>query len=168
MSLYFLIGMPGAGKTYWGRLLAENYGLAFIDLDKQVEQGESRSVSEIFTTKGEEYFRKKETQCLQKLSREKNTIVACGGGTPIYNDNMAWMKENGCVVYLMADINNLSGRIEHDNTRPLLNGSDIKLQLEGMFNARKPYYEQAHYSVRADESIIAKFGEIIELCTGRH
>lgn len=168
MSLYFLIGMPGAGKTYRGRQIADKYGLAFVDIDELIEQEEQRSVSEIFTTKGEEYFRKKETECLQKLRGEKNTIVACGGGTPVYNDNIAWMKENGCVIYLIANINNLPGRIGRDKTRPLLNESDIKQQLESMFKARQSYYEQAHYTVQADESIIAKFGEIIELCTGRH
>lgn len=168
MSRIFLVGMPGVGKTYWGRILAERSGFAFADLDEYIEQSEGRTVHEIFAINGEAYFRQKETQCLHKLSTNDRVIIACGGGTPVYNDNMIWMKENGCVVYMEADMSTLLDRVGNNMTRPLLDGEDIRSKMEGLFQARLPYYLQAHHSIRVDEGIITNFEEIVALCTNLH
>lgn len=168
MSRFFLVGMPGAGKTYWGRKLADRYGLAFTDLDEYIETTEGRNVHEIFATDGEAYFRKKETDCLEQLCLQDNVIVACGGGTPVYNNNLELMKQHGCVVFLQADIDTLAQRLRQDeNSRPLLKGGNIHGQLERLYNERKTYYEQADYTLWPDDKIIANFEQIVELCTNR-
>lgn len=169
MSRFFLVGMPGAGKTYWGRKLADKYGLAFTDLDEYIETKEGRAIHEIFATNGEVYFRKKETDCLEQLCLQDNVIVACGGGTPVYNNNLELMKQYGCVVYLQAGIGTLAERLkqDEDNRRPLLKGENIHEQLERLYHERKDYYEQADYALQPDERIIANFEQIVELCTNR-
>lgn len=169
MSRIFLVGMPGVGKTYWGRVLAERFGFTFADLDECIEQTERRTIHKIFETEGEPYFRKRETECLEQLCLRVNTIVACGGGTPAFNGNMRLMKEQGCVVYLTADINTILTRVEQDRgARPLLGTEDINQKLENLYKERKPYYEQADYTLQIDEEIIANFEQIIALCTNRH
>lgn len=168
MNLFFLIGMPGAGKTYWGRRLADKYCLEFTDLDEYIEQQQGREVREIFAKEGEEYFREKEAECLREHGGKDMVIVACGGGTPAYHDNMTWMKEQGCVVYIKTEIQTLSNRVGTGNARPLLNSEDIRTSLEQLYCERRKYYEQAHYTLQADESIIANFEQIMKLCTGLH
>lgn len=168
MSLFFLVGMPGVGKTYWGCKLADNYGLAFADLDEYIETNEKRAVHEIFATHGEVYFRKKETEYLEQLCLQDNVIVSCGGGTPVYNNNLKLMKQYGCVIYLQADMDTLAERLRQDeNSRPLLKGGNIHEQLERLYNERKTYYEQADYTLQADDSIITNFEQIVELCINR-
>lgn len=168
MSRIFLVGMPGVGKTYWGRKLATKYDYTFADLDEEIHDAEGRTISEIFATDGESYFRCVETECLYRLCLKDKTIIACGGGTPVYNDNLLWMKRHGCVVYLITDINTLSERVGQDAARPLLGSGDVRQHLKTLYTERAPYYQQADYTVQADETIIANFGKIIELCTGRH
>ncbi len=169
MSRIFLIGMPGTGKTYWGRQLASKYGYAFADMDEEIQQAAGKTIEEIFETEGEVFFRGLETECLEQLCVPNNVIIACGGGAPVYNNNLEIMKQNGCVVYLESDINTLADRLRlDDNARPLLNGENIQEQLERLYQERRTYYEQAHYTVRADETIIANFEQIIALCTERH
>jgi shikimate kinase len=161
--------MPGAGKTYWGRQLASKYGYVFADLDEEIQRAAGKTVQEIFETEGEVFFRTQETECLEQLCLHNNVIVACGGGTPVYNNNLELIKQNGCVVYLEADIDTLADRVrKEENTRPLLNGENVRQQLEQLYHTRRIYYEQAHYTVQADETIIANFEQIIALCTDRH
>lgn len=169
MSRIFLVGMPGVGKTYWGRQLASKHGYAFADLDEEIQRAEGRTIQEIFGTEGEAYFRKLETACLEQLCLQDSVVIASGGGTPVYDNNLELMKQNGCVVYLEADIDTLADRVrKEENTRPLLNGENVRQQLEQLYHTRRIYYEQAHYTVQADETIIANFEQIIALCTDRH
>ena len=168
MSRIFLIGMPGVGKTYWGLKLASKYGYSFADLDKEVEKTSGMTIPGIFTAEGEAYFRKKETECLEQLCLQEHVIIACGGGTPVCNNNLQLMKQKGCVVYLQTDIDTLAKRLgQDDNRRPLLMGGNHRMQLQRLYDERKTYYEQADYTLQADESIIANFEQIVELCTGR-
>ncbi|MBZ0098374.1 MAG: shikimate kinase [Taibaiella sp.] len=170
MSMIFLVGMPGVGKTYWGRVLANKYGLAFADLDEEIEKAECRTIQDIFLNDGEDYFRQKERELLEIIAaRGGNVVVACGGGTPTYERNMAFMKQHGCVVFLDAEMAALAERVKNDVvTRPLFRGNDTEETLQRLYDARIPYFSQAHYRVQADETIIANFEKIIELCTERH
>ncbi|HEX2683637.1 MAG TPA: shikimate kinase, partial [Ferruginibacter sp.] len=96
----FLVGFMGSGKTYWGRIWAQAYQLAFYDLDEVIEQDQGKTVAEIFKTYGEDRFRQIEAGTLRSFSEKNNCIVACGGGTPCFHDNMQWMNEQGTTVYL--------------------------------------------------------------------
>ena len=81
-----LIGYMASGKSTIGRILADKLNYSFIDLDDYIEEKEQTSVSEIFKSKGEIYFRKLETTSLQALLNNKdNLVLSLGGGTPCYS-----------------------------------------------------------------------------------
>jgi len=98
----FLIGMMGSGKTYWAQQLAAAYHIDWMDLDSEIEKENLMTIKEIFETEGEENFRLKEQKALHKLARYQNIIIATGGGTPCFYNNMQWMNEHGITVLLMS------------------------------------------------------------------
>ena len=90
----FLIGYMGCGKSTLGRKIASRIGLKFNDLDKSIEQEQNLSVSECFSKHGEKWFREVEHNILIETFQQDNTIIATGGGTPCFFDNMDLMNEN--------------------------------------------------------------------------
>lgn len=167
----FLIGMPAAGKTYWGRKIADRYSLPFIDLDSFISEQEQASVSALFAMYGEAGFREREHKHLKKLIAAASpcTIVACGGGTPCFNNNIQLMKDAGIVIYLQADISALIARLkDSEDVRPLLRGkNDLAAHLTELLNKRRGDYEQAHYILQSANISLTTFAEIISLCTNR-
>src|SRR5947209_8694752 len=119
----FLVGMPACGKSYWGRLWADAYGWNFYDLDEEIEQREGKSVDEIIKEDSELYFRSLEHAALRSVIEKGNTplILACGGGTPIFHNNLKQMQGSGFVVYLKATISELLEHLKQDiKIRPLI------------------------------------------------
>lgn len=169
MGLLFLMGMPGAGKTYWGRVLSAAYSQPFFDTDAMIEQQEGMAITQLFREKGEAYFRVKEKEVmLQLISREENAIVACGGGMPAWEDNMVWMKNAGCTVYLRADIDTLLGHLAREvNTRPLLASVNARETLVRLFEERKKVYVQADYILQVENLSLINFDQIIRTCINR-
>ncbi len=144
----FLIGYMGSGKTSIGKALASQMNIPFVDMDELIEAHTSHSIVEIFETKGEEIFREIEQTVLQTLQNKTEGIIACGGGTPCFFDNMNWMKLNGLTIYLKNTpeqiIQHLKGQIAH---RPILQGKSEKELLtfiENHLKERASFYEQAH------------------------
>ena len=94
MNLIFLVGMPGAGKTHWGRVWSEQHGFDFADLDEHIEAQAGLSIPEIFKGVGEQGFRVLEASVLLDsiaAAKGRDTIIATGGGTPIFDSNMITM-----------------------------------------------------------------------------
>jgi shikimate kinase len=143
----FLIGFMGSGKTYWGKLWAEASGLQFFDLDDVIEQEEKKTITEIFEQKGEFYFRQMETDILKTFSQKDNCIIACGGGTPCFNNNIQWMNNNGTVVYLLATATDIMKRvITEQKKRPLLkdlSSEELLVFIENKLKDRASFYNQA-------------------------
>src|SRR5438309_12108249 len=110
----------GSGKTFLGKQLAELISYEFIDLDESMEKDEGASIAAIFSSKGEAYFREKESLLLKSLLQNKNAVIATGGGTPCFYDNMKWMNEYGVAVYLKLSSEILFQRLKPEiNHRPL-------------------------------------------------
>lgn len=172
MSLLFLVGMPGAGKTWWGRAIAEHYDLLFFDTDDIIEKNSDLTIAGIFKEYGEEHFRRLESEVLQHIIDENTTtaIVACGGGTPVWNDNMNLMKNVGAVVYLKAEISTLLNNIREDaEVRPLLSlQADKTAYLQHLLGERKKVYEQADHILEVENISMINFDKIINSCTDRH
>ena len=144
--LVFLIGFMGAGKTTLGSALAAQLGWPFIDLDREIERHSGCSVSEIFVRGGETEFRQMEQQVLyDTVIKSQNCIVACGGGTPCYEDNLAFMKENGFVIYLEVSPEILYERLLRTpaSKRPLL--TCTLPYIHNLLDQRRPFYEAAHW-----------------------
>lgn len=145
----FLIGFMGAGKTTLGKKIAAKTGLQFIDLDARAcWLNGFASVAEWVELKGMEHFRLAEKEALLQVPLNK-TIIATGGGTPCYFDNMQWMLANGIIVYISLDEKTLYNRLKATNrdSRPLLMGkSDDELMqyIHHTLRERKKFYEQAH------------------------
>ncbi|MDA9863835.1 AAA family ATPase [Flavobacteriales bacterium] len=165
----FIVGYMGAGKSTGGNRLAKNMGLPFVDTDAVLTTSFGREVSDLFKDWGEEGFRKAERQALRQLALEgKRRVIATGGGTPCYADNMKFMLEQGTVVYFELDPEALIQRLmTKRKNRPMLDGlSDAALPefIQSHLEARRPYYSQAHISVDADaldESRLALVGRMI-------
>lgn len=171
MSIIFLVGMSGCGKTYWANKLAKQHGLDMVDIDRQIRILTGKPVASIFDEKGETYFREMETGLLKQIIKGKGqwkAVVACGGGMPAHNDNMKVMLDNGCVVYLEADTEVLTERLQNDvDDRPLLRNGDLLSTLQSLFPQREHFYKQAHYTLNANNLSISDFDKIIESCIKR-
>ncbi len=146
----FIVGFTGVGKTTFGKTYALKHQLPFVDLDAFIEEKEGKSISDIFRSKGEDYFREKESSYLKNLT--SNIVVSTGGGTPCFFDNMDWMLKNGTVLHLNDSIENIVKKLLKTDlsNRPLLanfNPAELIQWIEVKMNERLPYYEKAHYSL---------------------
>ncbi len=150
----FLIGFMGCGKTTMANMLSYELKYPVIDLDITIEESQRMSIAKIFSKKGEEYFRKIESRELRKID-EREAIIACGGGTPCYNENMNWINENGLSVYLKVNEKKLFERLTRVRaTRPMIAGmSDKQLKefIRSKMIEREPFYSQAKIIVPLDE-----------------
>lgn len=155
MTNIFLIGFMGSGKTHWGRIWAAKTGLSFYDLDARVEKASRMTIARIFEKKGEMKFRELEWYHLRKFERKKNFLLACGGGTPCYADNMDWMKRKGEVFYLEATPEVIVDRLTHETLhRPVIKDvrpSELLLFVQHKLMERESYYLQAHHVLNIDE-----------------
>jgi shikimate kinase len=142
----FLIGFMASGKSSLGKKIAQHFQLNFIDLDEAIEAREGRSIHQIFEENGEDYFRQLEAAVLRNLDLE-NAVVATGGGTPIFHNNMLFMKEEGAVAYLVVPTEIIIGRLRQNaENRPLVkNLSDeaLKEYVEATLEQRKMLYSEA-------------------------
>ena len=139
-SKIFLIGLPGTGKTTMGMELAMQLNLPFVDLDQEIEKNEKQSVTSIFEEHGEAYFRQLEKLYLQKVIDElAEFVLATGGGTPCFFDNMKLMNATGATVFIDTPIQTIKERIKEDTTRPLMKSNT----LEKLYEERKTWYAKA-------------------------
>lgn len=151
----FLIGFMGSGKTHWGKLLSAKLQLPFSDLDTVIVEKEKKTVSEIFSEKGEEYFRYQEKEVLEEIVKEQESfILSCGGGTPCFFNNIEFMKKNGKVVWLNTSIDVLQKRLLRERmSRPLIReigDAELKRYIIRKLSERKMYYEQADIMVNEE------------------
>lgn len=148
----FLIGFMGAGKTHWGRLLSEKLGIRFFDLDEQVTEHAGKSIPEIFATEGEEQFRLLEKEVLYIITESHGSFVmACGGGSPCYFNNIEYMNQSGTTVWINTPLDTLFDRlVKEKDKRPLikeLSAEQLRGFISKKFADRKIYYEQANVTV---------------------
>ena len=123
--IVYIIGFMGSGKSTAGRKLASLLAWSYIDLDKRIEEHTSRTIPEIFSQNGEDYFRTIEAQLLRDLKSCTDTIISTGGGTPCHGENMDFMNENGLTVYLKLTPAELNSRLsQSDGERPLIKDLD--------------------------------------------
>jgi len=150
--MIYLIGYMGAGKTTITKLLANDLCLPFYDTDKEIEKIKKSSVSEIFKKDGEIHFRMLETELLKNIN--KNSIIACGGGLPIHNNNMGLINSKGISIYLKASNKCLFKRLKNEKkNRPLIaNKTDQELEvyIKNELQIRRPFYNLASYTILID------------------
>ena len=162
----FLIGMMGSGKSHWLKQLAKWNKSVGYDLDALIEMNEEKTISEIFSEDGEAYFRKAEAKILKWFKEKKKYVVATGGGTACFQENMDFMKKEGVVIWLDESVEVLVKRlVGSKSTRPLIaNLSDHELAsfLEQKLVERHPFYKQAHYRLSSDQINEAGLKKLIQ------
>ena len=162
----FLIGFMGAGKSYWGRKWAQQLNYSFIDLDDEIVKSEGQNIVSIFEEKGEDYFRKIEAEVLVKMSSVENVIIACGGGTPCYNNNMDWMNEHGSTIYLCRTPVELYDNVVKEKLqRPLLKNlseKEILSFIEQKLRERQAFYNQAKIILKNGQTTINSLEAVLK------
>jgi shikimate kinase len=140
MSTIVLVGVPGAGKTTVGKLLAKNLGIDFFDSDQVIESRAGKSVSDIFTQDGEPAFRKLEHDVIAELLDSNNVVLALGGGS-LGNDETRAKVKDATTVWLVAGLAQAVDRVGMNRNRPLLLGN-VRGQLADLMAAREPFYKE--------------------------
>lgn len=156
--------MPGAGKSYWAEQIAAAYKLNCIDLDDMIAIRTGHSISGFFERFGETSFRELEQQTLSQIIEvfPSKTVVACGGGTPCFFNNLAKMKANGTVIYLEASIETLVEHLENEvDRRPLLSNARWQPDLYDLLQEREDIYKQADVILPAKSLSVADFASIV-------
>ena len=145
---YYLVGYMYSGKSTFGRCLAAGKGMDFLDLDKAFEERYHYTVPRFFAQFGEDAFRKLETQMLHDTAALDNVVIATGGGTPCYGDNMDFILANGTAVYLQMSADDLAQRaLRSRNPRPLMHGlspDEVRAKIVSQLKERESFYLRAH------------------------
>ena len=159
-----LIGFMCAGKSSVGRALAERLGRSFIETDAVIEERAGMSIAEIFAEKGEAAFRELESEVVREACARKDAVIACGGGVPLRDVNVAALRDNTVVVYLDVTAEHVIGRLgPPSNVRPLLSGPNREMRARELLAARRPRYVQAaDIVVDSDELTVQQVVTTIE------
>jgi shikimate kinase len=168
----FLIGFMGAGKTTVGQLLAEKLKFKFIDLDENIEKITGKTIVDFFAENREENFRTLESNLLKNIAKKRkinNYVVALGGGTPCFPQNLEIIKAGSTSFYLKWTNENLLTRLKIDgiDKRPLLCGKtdeELRLFISESMSYREKFYSQANFIIEGkdDEEMAQKIGEITQ------
>ncbi len=146
-NIIYIIGFMGSGKTTTGRELALRLDWSFVDLDKKIEEYAGKTIPEIFSQNGEDYFRETETTVLESLKNVKNTVISAGGGAPCHHDNMDLMLGNGLTIYLKLTPDELKNRLSDSRgSRPLimnLDDENLRIFIEKKLSDREKWYDRS-------------------------
>ena len=163
----FLIGLPGSGKSTIGKSLAHELAYPFVDLDKEIEKEEGRTIKKIFKEMKEGYFRQLESRALKKWCQSTDSFVmATGGGAPCFFDNIEQINKAGKSIFLDVPAREIAKRImnSHISERPLFSTDDVeslKDRVEFMRSQRINFYKQAHITIAGERIEIKELVERI-------
>tara|TARA_B100002051_G_scaffold126370_1_gene120261 strand:- start:2727 stop:3221 length:495 start_codon:yes stop_codon:yes gene_type:complete len=148
MKKIFIVGMPGSGKSTMAKYLSSETSFKYLDLDEEIELKSKKSVSKIFEIDGEESFRVLEKETLDEIiQKEEKFILATGGGTPSYDDNMEKMNKNGITIFLNTSPEILIERISRKNKRPLFNSTNVREKVSKIFDERIKFYKRSKHTI---------------------
>lgn len=139
----FLIGFMGAGKSTISDYLKNALAMDVVEMDQCIVERQGMSISDIFETYGEEYFRELETNLLIEMQSRSNVVVSCGGGAPMRERNVVEMKKNGRVVLLTAKPETILERVKDNHDRPLLENNKNVSFIADLLEKRRAKYEAA-------------------------
>ena len=161
-----LLGYMGCGKSAISKTICEQLNYLRIDLDDYMEEKESKTIAEIFSTQGEIYFRKLETNCLKELlNSEDNFVLSLGGGTPCFGNNMELINQKSTSIYLSASIRVLTQRLlPEKNKRPLIariKNEELQTFIGKHLFKRRAFYLQAKITITVDNKHVKEIAKEI-------
>lgn len=163
-----LIGLPGAGKTTVGRLVARELGAGFSDLDELIEREQQTTIREIFATRGEAAFRALERDAAAKIIAGDPGVLAPGGGWAAQPGVLDTAAARCLVIYLKTDPGEAARRVGRSRTRPLLAGADPADRMRELFAGRSEFYSRAEATVETDHRSPAEVSaEVVKLARSR-
>lgn len=147
MKNIVLIGFMGTGKTTIAIKLANALNMRYVSTDDLIEKREKRTINEIFTKDGEDYFRDIESDVVCEVAGQDGLVVDTGGGVVIREENLANLRSTGIVICLTADEDAIMERTKKYKHRPLLNVEDPKLKIRNLLAKRAPLYAKADHCI---------------------
>lgn len=164
----YLVGFMGTGKTTIGRELAKVTGRKFLDIDLELERRLGMTVNEIFDTHGEEFFRQHEKELAREVADLTNRVIATGGGTIVDPDTFELFQKNGLLICLYTGQEDLVGRLERTDKRPMLRG-ELRDRVELLMQERKRIYDQVKIRINTTHlTPMTAARKIHELLNARH
>ena len=159
-----LIGLPGAGKSTVGRIVAERLHAGFVDIDTILNRKEGKPISMIFAEKGEPAFRDMERKEVDAALANQPAVIAPGGGWAAQPGALDSAKPRGYIVYLKARAEVAAGRAEPSGTRPVLMGDDPLARMKELYTTRDPFYAKADATVQTEAKPAEKVAdEVVRL-----
>ena len=148
----WLCGFMGSGKTTVGRILAKEFSFEFVDMDEYIEEKTNMPIPQIFKEKGEDFFRKLETDTMKELALMEKIVISCGGGAVLLAANADIARQNGTLIYIDVDFETCYNRIKDDINRPLV-VNNTKEELYNIYKKRIPVYNQnSSYSINGNST----------------
>jgi 3-dehydroquinate synthase len=154
-----LTGFMGSGKTAVGQAVAERLGRWFVDMDAVIERQAGKPVSAIFSQDGEAAFRQREAALCRELARERNLVIATGGGALVSDENRAVLGESGLLICLDASVDAILARLDGVHDRPLLAGPDRRERVEALRAQRTAAYAAIPHRIDTDGLSVAEAAE---------
>lgn len=164
-----LIGFMGCGKSSVAHYFEKHYKIQVIEMDREIEEQEGKTISDIFKENGESYFRQLETELLRSIPKEKPLIISCGGGVAMRDENVELIKEKGLLIYLEVSPETVFYRTRNDTSRPLLQGKKTAEDIRELMATRvEQYCKVADIVIKVDKRTIPQIcRELIEKLEAR-
>ena len=168
MTHIFLYGPSGSGKSTIGKALANDLKLPFVDSDQLIESNAGKSIPQIAEEYGMPRIREYETEALNQIVSDKESIVSLGGGALLRGENRDLVEKSGTVILLTAELETLINRLQNDpNERPLLAG-DLKSKLAAYLADRAEHYGSFPHKIKVDNKSPEQLSQEIQTLLGRH
>lgn len=167
-----LAGYMGSGKSHIAKILSDKTGFKLIDLDKEIISRNKSTIAEIFSKKGEIFFRKQEREILEEiLATQNNAVLSLGGGTPAYYNNMEVINSSSMSIFLRTSVTTLSERLKKQKAkRPLIaniSDDDLPEFIAKHLFERNPFYSKCRFTVDTDrkepEEIVEEIIQLLHL-----
>ena len=142
-----LFGFMGTGKTAVGQAAAKRLGMTYVDLDDLIEAREATTISDIFATHGEPYFRRVESEVAAKAAQLEQHVIATGGGIVLNEQNVRTLEQTGVGICLNATPKTVFDRVKGETHRPLLDVEDPPGEIRRLLAYRAPFYARVSHQI---------------------
>ena len=158
-----LLGHMGSGKTLLAKKIARELKIEHYDSDQKIVELEKKSISEIFESRGEKYFRKIEEEVVLNLIQKKNIVVSLGGGSIINKNIRNMIKQSSFSIFLDVNLEKLESRLSKSKNRPLLKNTNILNKLKDLDTKRRKYYLDSDAKLQNTGSISKTYMNFIDI-----